>query len=209
MEGWICLHRKILENPVICKDSDYFSIFSYLLLSATHEERSVLFNNSTIILKKGQLITGRKKISDKFEISESKVQRVLKKLENEQVIEQQTTSKNRLITVLNWNRYQLREQQNEQQVNNKRTTNEQRVNTNNNETMKQLNNIYINIIKRLNEKANTNYKETTKKTIGLINDRFRDGFKEEDFYKVIDNKTKEWNNTEMAKYLRPETLFRK
>ena len=30
---------------------------------------------------------------------------------------------------------------------------------------------------------------------------------EEDFYKVINIKSKQWLNTEMEKYLRPETLF--
>ena len=43
MEGWICLHRKILENPIICKDSDYFTVWCYLLLTATHKDKNILF----------------------------------------------------------------------------------------------------------------------------------------------------------------------
>lgn len=36
----------------------------------------------------------------------------------------------------------------------------------------------------------------------------KEGFKEEDFYQVIDIKVKEWkNNKDMKQYLRPETLF--
>jgi hypothetical protein len=131
MQGWISLHRKILDNPIVCKNSDYFSVWCYLLLKATHKEREVLFKNEVITLKKGQLITGRKSIASKFNITESKVQRILKRLEIEQQIEQQTSTKNRLITVLNWEDYQESEQQIEQQVNNKRTTSEQQVNTNN------------------------------------------------------------------------------
>lgn len=140
MEGWISLHRKILDNPIVCKDSDYFSIWCYLLLNATHKEQDKMFANKRITLKKGQLITGRKKIAEQFSVSESKVQRILKKLEIEQQIEQQTCSANRLITILNWQSYQSSEQQNEQQVNNNRTTSEQQVNTNNNVIMKQCNN---------------------------------------------------------------------
>ena len=34
-----------------------------------------------------------------------------------------------------------------------------------------------------------------------------EGFDEEDFYKVINIKSKQWLHTEMEKYLRPETLF--
>lgn len=142
MEGWVCLYRKILENPIICKDSDYFAVWCYLLLSATHKKTSALFKGKKIVLLAGQLITGRKSIAKKFKIDESKVQRILKTLENEQQIEQQTSSQNRLITIINWYQYQEIEQQNAQQVNNECTTSEQRVNTNNNET----NNIYNNIL---------------------------------------------------------------
>nr|WP_308743235.1 hypothetical protein [uncultured Anaerocolumna sp.] len=133
MDGFIKLHRKILDNPIVCKDSDYFSVWSYLLLNATHKEMPALFKGKRIELKPGQLITGRKAISTKFNIHESKVQRVLKKLEIEQQIEQQTSNENRLITILNWNEYQSIEQQIEQPVNNERTTSEQQVNTNKND----------------------------------------------------------------------------
>lgn len=150
MEGWICLHRKILENPIICKDNDYFVVWCYLLLSATHEKLTVIFKGKKIILKAGQLITGRKSIAEKFNISESKVQRILKNFEIEQQIEQQTSSKKRLITILNWDKYQNIEQQIEQRVNNKRTTNEQQMNTNNNET---INNIYNNYLYNTREKV--------------------------------------------------------
>ena len=130
--GWISLHRKILDNPIVCKNSDYFSVWCYLLLNATHKEQDKIFKNERITLKKGQLITGRKAIASQFNISESKVQRILKKLEIEQQIEQQTGNKNRLISIVRWIDYQCNEQQIEQQVNNNRTTSEQQVNTNNN-----------------------------------------------------------------------------
>lgn len=132
MEGWIKLHRKTLDNPIITKDSDYLAVWIYLLLNTTHKEYDVLFKGKRITLKKGQLLTGRKSISEKLKIEENKVQRILKTLENEHQIEQQSSNKNRLITIVSWNKYQQDEQQNEQQVNNNCTTNEQQVNTNKN-----------------------------------------------------------------------------
>lgn len=132
LEGWICLHRKVLDNPIACKDADYFAVWIYLLLKATHKDYEIIFKNERITLHSGQLITGRKVISNKFNISESKVQRILKTFEIEQQIEQQASNQNRLITILKWDLYQQIEQQNEQPVNNQRTTSEQRVNTNNN-----------------------------------------------------------------------------
>lgn len=131
-KGYIKLHRKILENPVVCKDSDYIAVWTYLLLNATHKEYPVIFAGEKILLQPGQLITGRKAIAEKFNISESKVQRILKSFEIERQIEQQNSNKNRLITIVSWSDYQSDEQQDEQPVNNKRTTTEQQVNTNKN-----------------------------------------------------------------------------
>lgn len=131
VNGFIKYYRKILDNPIICKDSEHFAIWSYLLLNATHTEQEKMFNGQKITLKKGQLITSRKSVSEQFNISESKCERVFKLFKNEQMIEQQTCSKNRLITIVKWNDYQSSEQQNEQQLNNKWTTTEQQVDTNN------------------------------------------------------------------------------
>lgn len=67
--------------------------------------------------------------------------------------------------------------------------------------------IYSPVITYLNEKCKTSYRATTSKTKTLINARVNEGFVLEDFKKVIDTKSTEWLNTDMAKYLRPETLF--
>lgn len=130
--GFITIHRKILDNPVVFKDADHVAVWVYLLLNATHKKYPVLFQGRSIELQPGQLITGRLSIADKLKINQNKVQRILEMLKNEQLIEQQTSNQNRLITIVSWGKYQTSEQQNEQRVNNDRTTGEQRVNTNNN-----------------------------------------------------------------------------
>lgn len=67
---------------------------------------------------------------------------------------------------------------------------------------------YSEIINYLNEKANRQFKSTTKKTQSLIKARFNDGWEVEDFKTVIDKKTQEWmGDGKMENYLRPETLF--
>ena len=46
------------------------------------------------------------------------------------------------------------------------------------------------------------------KTKKFINARINEGYKETDFYKVIDVKCSKWlNDPKMNEYLRPETLF--
>jgi len=73
---------------------------------------------------------------------------------------------------------------------------------------KEIDNIYITVINYLNIKADTKYKNNTKKTKSSIDARLNDGFILEDFKTVIDNKVASWkDNIEYSKYLRPETLF--
>ena len=67
---------------------------------------------------------------------------------------------------------------------------------------------YEEITDYLNKKAGSQFRSSTKKTQSLIKARFNEGFKIDDFKRVIDIKTNEWlNNKDMSKYLRPETLF--
>ena len=89
-EGYVKIYRKMLDDEMICIDTEYWAIWCYLLLNATHTEYKSIFNGNEIILKPGQLITGRDVIASKFNINPSKVQRVLKKFEKFGKIEQQT-----------------------------------------------------------------------------------------------------------------------
>ena len=67
---------------------------------------------------------------------------------------------------------------------------------------------YSEIVEYLNEKTNSQYRPTVKKTKTLIKARFAEGFNLDNFKKVIDTKSTEWlNDSKMSKYLRPETLF--
>lgn len=135
LKGWIKLHRQIFDNPVVTKSTEHFAIWIYLLCHASSNPSKAIFNGSKVELSPGQLITSRRMISKctKVSISESKVQRVLNEFECEHQIEQQTASKNRLITILGWDLYQKGEHQSEHQVNTKkfenRTPSEHQVNT--------------------------------------------------------------------------------
>lgn len=67
---------------------------------------------------------------------------------------------------------------------------------------------YKEIVDYLNTKANSKYRHTTTKTKDVIKARWNEGFRLDDFKKVIDIKTMEWlYNPRMSKFLRPETLF--
>lgn len=111
--GYVRLYRKILDNPIIWKDSDHVAIWIYLLLNATHKEISVIFKGERTILKPGQLIVGSKAIAEELNINYVKVHRVLNDFKVEKQIEKQASNKNSLITILNWEKYQSCEKQNE------------------------------------------------------------------------------------------------
>ncbi len=116
MQGWVKVHRSVMDNQIIMKSPDHLAVWMYLLLHATHKEQKATFKGKELILKPGQLITGRKMIAEKINISESKVHRVLALFEAERLIEQQTSNKNRLIYLPNWDKQQSAEQPVEQQV---------------------------------------------------------------------------------------------
>jgi DNA-binding transcriptional MocR family regulator len=129
-ERWVKLYEKI-EDSSIYKDSELVHLWVHLIIKASKFGNTFPWNDGEIKLRPGQLITGRKKLHNQTGISESKIQRALKRFEKCHMIEQQTTNKYRLITIVNWHMYQTSEQQmdsnrtgNEQVTNNERTSNE-------------------------------------------------------------------------------------
>ena len=66
--------------------------------------------------------------------------------------------------------------------------------------------IYSEVVDYLNFMTNKKYKlvDSVKSS---INARLKEGYTLDDFKTVIDKKCVEWSNTEMSKYLRPQTLF--
>lgn len=66
----------------------------------------------------------------------------------------------------------------------------------------------VSVLDYLNEKISKQFKASSKATERLVKGRFREGYKLDDFKKVIDLKVKEWlNDLHWQKYLRPSTLF--
>jgi len=128
--GWVKLHRKMLDNPIIMKDAEHLAVWMYLLLNATHAEYPALFKGKKITLQPGQLITGRKSIASTLSVNESKVRRILDAFESDQQIDRQRSNQNTLISLKNWEKYQLFDQQNDQPSTNERPTSDQPPTTN-------------------------------------------------------------------------------
>lgn len=62
------------------------------------------------------------------------------------------------------------------------------------------------VLRYLNLTLGTKYRNCPS-TVRHINARLDEGYTIDDFFNVIDNKYEEWKDTDMEKYLRPDTLF--
>jgi DnaD/phage-associated family protein len=135
VQGWIKLHRKIIENPIF-SDPFLLKLWIYCLVKASHKEHDQLVGNQIVHLQPGQFITGRQSLHEDYnkdmkpaqKVAESTLWRWLNNFEKWQKVNIKKTNKFSIITILNWDSYQ----ESEQQVNIKWTSNEQQMDTNKN-----------------------------------------------------------------------------
>lgn len=127
MTGWIKIHRKII-NKGYYQNSQYVHLWVHLLLKANHEEKEWLFKGKLHKAERGQMLTSRITLSKETGIPQTTIERILKTFENEHQIGQQINTKNRLITILNYEQYQKADTK----MDNKRTTSGQQADTNKN-----------------------------------------------------------------------------
>lgn len=126
--GWVKLHRKLLDNPLMRKPA-YRAVWIEILLRATHNGADVMFGGQRLRLEPGQFTTGTWVIAEATGVPRATVARILKAFENEQQIEQRTDRQCSLITIKKWKEYQTDEQRSETRVSNDRATSEQRLST--------------------------------------------------------------------------------
>jgi|11_taG_2_1085331.scaffolds.fasta_scaffold07342_4 hypothetical protein len=139
MQGWIKLHRQIVEWEWYT-DANTFRVFMHLLLNANHKEKRY----KGILIKKGQLLTGRKSLALALDLSERQVRTALTKLKKSGEIDQEkarkTTKSGSIITICNYASYQSEktksdqhnDQHNDQEATSKRPANDQQATTNKN-----------------------------------------------------------------------------
>ncbi len=118
MVGHIKIDRKIL-NWGWYTDHKTFHLFLYLLLKANWKDGNWKGNE----IKRGQLITGRLKMSADTGLSEREIRTSLKRLATTKEITQKTTSKFSIITICKYDVYQSFESQNDQQPDQQTTSN--------------------------------------------------------------------------------------
>jgi len=104
-------------------------LLQHLILSANHK----INNYQGSEVKRGQLITGRKKLSEKTGISERTIRTCLSRLQETGEISIKATNKFSLITICNYETYQGVSSQNDPQPTSNRPAIDQQPTTNNND----------------------------------------------------------------------------
>ena len=136
MEGWIKVHRKLVDWEWY-NDINVKVVFLHLLLTANHKEKQ--WKGQTIL--RGQKLTSIEHLADDVGLTIQQTRTALKKLKSTHEITIKTTSKNSLITIEKFNNYQFEadedNKQNNKQLNNSITNNQQtnnkQITTNKNE----------------------------------------------------------------------------
>ena len=106
-EGWIKLHRKILDCWIWNdKPFDKGRAWIDLLLLATHKDKKMYIDNSIFIVERGSFFTSILKLADRWGWSKNKVVRFLDVLESEQMLYTKRTKNGTLVTLVKYEDYQ-------------------------------------------------------------------------------------------------------
>lgn len=103
-KGWISVHRKILDNPIVSmgKVNSRFEAWIWLLLRATYSKQKVVLGSDIYYLKTGEILTSQLKLCKTFKWGNSKLRTFLTLLEKDKMIKVKTNHKLTMITILNF-----------------------------------------------------------------------------------------------------------
>ena len=122
--GYISIHRRIL-NWEWYSDIPVRLTFLHLLVIANWEEKEW----KGIKIKRGQVVIGRKKLSEEIGISEQQLRTSLIKLKSSQQITIKPTNKFSVVTIIKYNDYQDKDKKTTNKKNKKQPTNNQQSTT--------------------------------------------------------------------------------
>lgn len=155
LNGYIKLYRKLIKWGWY-QDNVVKSLFLHCLLMASFKD----FDWMGQVLKAGQFITSLKHLSDDLGFSTQQIRTAIKKLESTGEITSTSTNKFTIITVMNWENYQV-DEETSNTVSNNPITNEQQ--TKNAE-------IYEQIVNGIENLKNSTQRATNKNELeSLIN----------------------------------------
>jgi len=100
MNGYIKLHRRLTEWEWY-RNSEMVHLFIHLLLMANHKDNDW----QGMKVYRGQVITGRKKLSENTGLSEQSIRTCIKRLKSTSEITVKTTNRYSVISICNYDKY--------------------------------------------------------------------------------------------------------
>lgn len=107
--GWIRLHRKLRDNWLWQERRTFSRAEAWidLLLRSCHEKKKLFFRNELHNLQRGQLVTTLSDLASNWKWDKSKTRRFIQLLAEDGMIEHDTTRNATIITILNYDNYQV------------------------------------------------------------------------------------------------------
>lgn len=197
------METSFYKKPMTCH------LAIHLILSAAWKDHEQIIGGKKVLIRRGQIPSGRNKLAMETGLSPQNIRTSLQHLVKVGFLTIESTNVCSIITICKYGEYQSYKehcQPTYQPTINQPSTNHQPLQ---NKGYKEINNIpYRDIVAHLNEKSGKQFKNTTKATRSAIRARWNEGFRFDDFKRVIDNKCDKWASDEkMVDYLRPQTLF--
>ena len=108
MNGWISLHRKVFNNPVVAPKKPYskFEAWCWLMAKANHSNNKFVMGSEVIKTDEGEVVTSQKKLQQQFGWGNTRVRTYLKLLQSDEMIAVKSTAKRTHITICNYTSYQ-------------------------------------------------------------------------------------------------------
>jgi len=205
---WFRLYNEIIDDPKVAKMTpEMFKVFIFLLCLASDFEQN------------GDIPLSRRELSWRLRIPIKKINSYLDRLNELNII-----TENPVISLINWDKRQFASDSSKERVKRYRQrhcnvtvtpdvtppdtdTEQNRIDTDTDTDKKPLP-PFKEIISYLNEKSGKKFHPTADETKKVITARWNQGYRLEDFQKVIDIKCKKWlTDPKYIDYLRPQTLF--
>ncbi|MDD9149235.1 hypothetical protein OYT88_11790 [Sporolactobacillus sp. CQH2019] len=111
-KGWIKIYRELIDKPIWAESTpEQKTILITLLCMANHEEKEWEWKGRKYVVKPGQMITSLPSIAKKSGrgISAQNVRTALNRFKVYEFLTDESTNKSRLITIVNWGKYQAKE----------------------------------------------------------------------------------------------------
>lgn len=182
MEGWVQIHRQLLESDLWqCESFTRGQAWVDLILLANHKDSYFYKRGTKIDVKRGSLARSIKELSDRWSWSRVKVSKFLNDLEKEQQIVHQKNNVTTIIELLNYDNFQGKETKKSSKPNTKTTPK--------GTAKKQQNDTYNNDNNEENENNEKNYRSFAHLSISIIefDKLISEGFTKDQLTAVMDS----------------------